>query len=117
MLRVGDGAFAPVAPKVYELDISGHKPVQSWLRYRMKAGAGKRSSRLNDIRPERWTAQYTTELLELLWVLETTFTHYPEQFRLLKAIVTSECFTSDELPKIDDAMRKPTKPQTCRRIL
>ena len=29
----------------------------------MRKGAGKKSSPLDDIRPERWTSRFTTELL------------------------------------------------------
>ena len=38
-LHVGDGAFAPVAPDIYEFEVSGLKVVQSWLKYRMKHGS------------------------------------------------------------------------------
>ena len=65
-LHVGEGAFEPVAPEVFEFEVSGLKVVRSWLKYRMKKGAGRKSSPLDDIRPERWTGQFTTELLELL---------------------------------------------------
>ena len=81
-LCVGEGEFAPVAPEVYEFEVSGLKVVQSWLKYRMKKGAGRKSSLLDHIRPARWTSQFTTELLELLWVLEATVAGYPEQERL-----------------------------------
>ncbi len=108
-LRVGEGEFAPVAPKVYEFDVSGLKVVQSWLKYRMKKGAGRKSSPLDDIRPERWTSQFTTELLELLWVLEATIKSYPEQARLLEAVVASDCFRADEMPPVPAEMRKPPK--------
>jgi hypothetical protein len=106
-LRVGDGKFAPVAREVYEFEVSGLKVVQSWLKYRMKKGAGKKSSPLDDIRPERWTSQFTTELLELLWVLEATVEGYPEQAKLLDAAIEGECFTADDLPQVPEAMRKP----------
>ena len=69
-LHVGSGEFAPVAPDVYGFEVSGLKVVQSWLSYRMKNGAGRKSSPLDDIRPAGWTSAFTTELLELLWVLE-----------------------------------------------
>ena len=72
----------------------------------MKKGAGRKSSPLDDIRPLRWTGQFTTELLELLWVLEATVTGYPEQEILLEAIVAGDCFQADELPPVPDAMRK-----------
>ena len=105
-LRVGVGEFAPVAPEVYEFEVSGLKVVQSWLKYRMKKGAGRKSSPLDHIRPVRWTSQFTTELLELLWVLEATVAGYPEQENLFEAIVAGDCFQADELPPVPDAMRE-----------
>ena len=116
-LRVGAGAFAPVQPQVFDFQVSGLKVVRSWLRYRMKAGAGRRSSPLDAIRPERWTAQYTTELLELLWVIEATVALYPEQARLLDSIVAGPCFAGADLPEPDDAMRRPPKPRARAEIL
>ena len=108
-LHVGDGAFAPVAPGVYEFEVSGLRVVQSWLKYRMKLGAGRKSSPLDDIRPARWTSASTTELLELLWVLEATAALYPEQERLLKAVVEGACIQADDLPSVPDDMRKPPR--------
>ncbi|MDP2896738.1 MAG: type ISP restriction/modification enzyme [bacterium] len=106
-LHVGDGQFRPVAREVFEFEVSGLKVVQSWLKYRMKKGAGKKSSPLDDIRPERWTSQFTTELLELLWVLEATVEGYPGQAKLLGALVAGPCFRADELPEVPEEMRKP----------
>ena len=108
-LHVGDGEFAPVAPELYAFDVSGLKVVQSWLKYRMKKGAGKKSSPLDYIRPTRWTSQFTTELLELLWVLEATLAAYPEQAQLLQEVVAGDCFQADELPPVPEEMRKPPR--------
>jgi hypothetical protein len=105
-LHVGDGAFRPVTREVFEFEVSGLKVVQSWLKYRMKKGAGKKSSPLDDIRPEHWTSQFTTELLELLWVLEATVDGYPEQAELLDAVVAGGCFQAAELPEVPEEMRK-----------
>jgi hypothetical protein len=77
----------------------------------MKAGAGKKSSPLNDILPECWTSQFTTELLELLWVLEATVDGYPEQAKLLEEVTNSDLFHSDELPLVPEEMRHPPKAQ------
>ena len=109
-LHVGAGEFAPVAPDVYAFEVSGLKVVQSWLRYRMKKGAGRKSSPLDHIRPERWTSQFTTELLELLWVLEETLAVYPQQAELLEEVIAGDCFPADELPEAPEEMRKPPKP-------
>ncbi len=106
-LRVGAGEFRPVGTDVFEFEVSGLKVVQSWLRYRMKKGAGKKSSRLDDIRPERWTAQFTTELLELLWVLEATVAGYAEQAQLLEEIVAGPCFRAADFPPVPEQARKP----------
>ncbi len=105
-LHIGEGVFAPVAPEVYEFEVSGLKVVQSWLNYRMRNGAGRKSSPLDDIRPVRWTSTFTTELLELLWVLEATVAIYPEQERLLKTVVESACFQTDDLPPVPDGRRE-----------
>ena len=111
-LHVGDGEFAPVAPKVFAFEVSGLKVVQSWLKYRMKRSTGRKSSPLDDIRPECWTSQFTTELLELLWVLEATVKGYTEQAKLLKAVVAGACFQTDELASPPEHMRKSPKAQT-----
>ncbi|MGA3371821.1 MAG: type ISP restriction/modification enzyme [Terracidiphilus sp.] len=108
-LHVGGGQFAPVSPEVYEFEVSGLKVVQSWLKYRMKDGAGKSSSPLNHIHPTYWTGQFTTELLELLWVLEATVEGYPEQARLLEEIINRELFHAGELPPVPSDMRIPPK--------
>jgi hypothetical protein len=104
-LRVGGGEFAPVDPDVYEFEVSGLKVVQSWLGYRMKDGAGRKSSPLDDVRPEHWTSEFTTELLELLWVLEATVAGYPEQAQLLTAVVSGDCLDADGLPDVPPSMR------------
>ncbi len=109
-LRVGEGEFAPVAAEIYEFQVSGFPVVRSWLRCRMKQGAGRKSSPLDDIRPERWTAVFTNELLDLLWVLEATVELQPQQARLLDAVVASDCFLADDLPPVPEALRKPPKP-------
>jgi hypothetical protein len=106
-LHVGDGEFQPVTREIFEFEVSGLKLVQSWLKYRMKKGAGKKSSPLDGIHPERWTSQFTTELLELLWILEATVAGYPEQAKLLEAVIAGPCFQATELPPVPEGMRKP----------
>ena len=112
ILHVGAGAFAPVAPAVFDFEISGHKAVQSWLRYRMKNGTGRKSSPLDDIRPDRWTSLFTTELLELLWVLEATVALYPEQADLLRKIVAGRCLRADDMPPVPAEARTPPGSRT-----
>ena len=73
----------------------------------MKRRAGKKSSPLDEIRPERWTPRMTDEFLELLWVLEATLAMEPDLSAALDSVVTGPCFTADELPRPTVAERKP----------
>ena len=91
-LRVGAGEFGPERPEVWEFSESSSQTVKSWLAYRMREGSGRRASPLDEIRPTRWTAQYTRELLELLWVLEKTVKRWPELAELVDANVAGEGF-------------------------
>ena len=109
-MYVGAGEFAPVPRKVYEFEVSGLKVVQSWLRYRMKRGAGRQTSPLNEIRPARWPPTFTSELLELLWVLEGTLALYPEQARLLARVVAGPCLPATAVAPVDNALRQPPRP-------
>lgn len=107
VLRVGDGEFAPVPKAVWDFSVSGLQVVRSWLSYRMKEGAGRSSSPLDEIRPERWTDDMTRELLEMLWVLEATVAVFPELEQVLAAVVAGETFPAAELPQPTPAERRP----------
>jgi len=108
-LRVGEGDLGPVSPEVWEFEVSGLRVVKSWLDYRMKKPAGRSSSPLDEIRPERWTVGMTHELLELLWVLEATIAEQPYGADLLARIVESERVEAEELPQPSEEERKPPK--------
>jgi len=105
-ITVGDGRFGPVAPEVWDFEVSGLKVVQSWLGYRMKKRAGKKSSPLDEIRPERWTARMSDEFLELLWVLEATLAMEPDLAAVLDKAVSGPCFAAVDLPQPTTAERK-----------
>ena len=98
-VRVGTGRFGPVAAEVWNFEVSGLMVVQSWLGYRMKRRAGRKSSPLDDIRPERWTARMSEEFLELLWVLEETLAMEPELEQALDRVVSGPCYQASELPQ------------------
>ena len=111
-ISVGDGRFGPVSPEAWEFQVSGLKVVQSWLGYRMKDRTGKKSSPLDDIRPESWSPAMSDEFLELLWVLEATLGMEPELQKILGEVVAGPCFTADELPQPSDKERQPPKPDS-----
>lgn len=109
-LRVGAGLFAPVAREVFEFSVSGLPVVKSWLDYRMRDGAGRRSSSLDSIRPRVWTAAMTEELLALLWVLEATVAMYPALSNLLDRILRSDLVPAAEFPQPSREDRQPPEP-------
>jgi hypothetical protein len=102
---VGDGEFGPVERAVFEFSISGFKVIPSWLAYRMQEGAGRTSSPLDGLRPERWTATMTEELLQLIWVLEATVAAQPELAALLERVLNGPLFSASELPSPTEADR------------
>ena len=110
-IAVGDGRFGPVAPEVWDFEVSGLEVVKSWLGYRMKKRAGKKSSPLDEIRPERWTARMSDEFLELLWVLESTLAMESKLEKVLDKVVAGSCFAAVDLPAPTPEQRKaPAKP-------
>ncbi len=109
VLRVGDGEFSPVSPEVWDYSVSGLQVVKSWLGYRKRKRSGRKSSPLDEVRPERWEAKMTEELLELLWVLEGTLALQPEGERLLDLACRSDLFSQDELPAPTPQERQPPR--------
>lgn len=106
-LRVGAGRFGPVTADVYAYEVSGLQVVPSWLSYRMRNRAGKKSSPLDDVRPKAWTPAMTDDLLELLWVLEATLAMEPGLAAALETVVSGPCFKAHELPQPDQTEEKP----------
>lgn len=106
-VRVGTGRLGPVPPEVWGFDVSGLKPLQSWLAYRMAHAKGKTSSPLDDIRPTRWT--FTDELLRVLAILEHTVALTPDSASLLDRVIDGPVFLASELPEPTAAERKPPK--------
>jgi len=100
------GRFGPVSREVWEFEVSGLKVVQSWLAYRMRDRKGKKTSPLDDIYPERWTREFTTEFLRLLSILEATVAGYPAQRELLKRICAGPLFAASDFPDPPSHMRK-----------
>lgn len=105
-LHVGEGTFAPVSRAVWEFEVSGLRPVYSWLGYRKREPAGRKSSPLDEIRPREWPAEFTEELLELLWVLEHTIDMSSDLATFLEAVIQGEVLTAEDLPTPTENQRK-----------
>ena len=105
ILTVGEGKFAPVTREVWEYSVSGYQVIKSWLNRRKLKRSGRKSSPLDDVRPERW--EFTEDLLHLLWVIEATLNLQPQGADLLDEVCASELFSGDELPSPSNEERKP----------
>jgi hypothetical protein len=71
----------------------------------MRDPSGKKSSPLDNLRPDGW--QFDDDLLRLLWVLESTIDMLPKLNKNLANIVDSEVWMAAELPTATAADRKP----------
>jgi hypothetical protein len=107
-ITVGDGAFAPVSRAMWDFDISGFKVLRSWLGYRMKTRSGRKSSELDNIRPERWT--FSEEFVTVLSIAERLVSAETEGAGLLKRVVDSELLLSSDLPAPTDSERAAPTP-------
>jgi hypothetical protein len=116
-LHVGSGQIRPVCPEAWAYETSGMRILRKWFGYRKKDPAGRRSSPLDDINAKRWPARYTTELLELLNVLEMCVTLEPRQAELLERICDGPLITMSDLRQekvlpVLPSCRKPLPPDS-----
>lgn len=110
-IKVGDGTYTHVLPEVWNYTVSGFKPVQSWLAYRMKKRAGRAGQADDDsldaIRPTCWPDQRGEEFLCLLWIVEKTIDAEAEGKHLLGEVLAGDVFQADELPIPTGQDRRP----------
>lgn len=96
-LEVGGGRFGPVPQAVVDYEVGGKNVLKSWVGYRDKEPAGKRTSALDDINPAAWEHQWTQELNELITLLVRLIELEPTQGELLSRIVGGPLVTADDL--------------------
>lgn len=119
-LFVGKGFIDNVPPEVWAYEVSGKRVLIQWFSYRKKdrerpiIGDRRPPSRLGDIQPDHWLAEYTTELLNVLHVLGALVELEPAQAQLLKRICAGPMITAVELDgaqalRVPPAWRKSLK--------
>lgn len=102
-LHVGKGRIENVPPAVWNYEVSGKRVLTQWFSYRKKdrvkppMGDKRPPSKLGEIQPAGWLAEYTTELLNVLHVIGLLVTAEPEQAKLLDAICAGPTITRAEL--------------------
>ena len=72
----------------------------------MREPAGRKSSPLDEIRPREWPAEFTEELLELLWVLEHTVNMSSDLVTFLESVLQSDVLSAEDLPTPTENQRK-----------
>jgi len=96
-LLVGDGRIGPVTAAAWEYETSGYKLVRRWFNKRKREPEGRKSSPLDDVVARGWDPAWTTELLEMLNVIELLVELEPDQDELLERIVNSPLISAADL--------------------
>lgn len=98
-LLVGKGFIDRVPPAVWQYEVSGKRVLTQWFSYRKRnrqrpiIGDRRPPSKLGDIQPDHWPAEYTTELLNVLHVQALLVELEPAQAKLLEAICEGPTLT------------------------
>lgn len=102
-LKIGAGFIGNISPEVWTYEVSGKNVLSQWWSYRRldrskpPMGDKRPPSKLSEIQPTIWPAEYTTELLALLRVLTRLVALEPQQADLLSRIVDGPTIDSDTL--------------------
>lgn len=118
-IQLGGGRFGPVTQAMFDYEVGGRNVLKSWVGYRSKEAAGKRTSALDDIQSTEWVHTWTVELIELLTALRRLTDLEKDQAVLLAEVMaTSTPMSINQLiaggtqfPSAD-ADRKPRYPAT-----
>jgi hypothetical protein len=102
-LLVGKGFVENVSPEMWRYEVSGIEVLRHWFSYRKAMrerpvmGDRRPPSKLSDIQPDHWLAEYTTELIDLLNVLGRLVDAEPQQATLLQRICDGPTLALDTL--------------------
>jgi len=106
-LMVGTGYIEHVSREMWDYEVSGKHVLRHWFSYRKAnrerpiIGDRRPPSRLGDIQPEHWLAEYTTELLNVLNVIGRLVELEPLQAELLEEICSAPIISIEELRGAD----------------
>lgn len=102
-LLVGKGYVENVTPEMWAYEVSGKQVLWHWFSYRRcdrtkpPMGDKRPPSPLEQIIPDGWLPEYTTDLLDLLHVLGRLTALEPRQADLLDRICLSRLLSAEEL--------------------
>lgn len=102
-LLIGHGYVEGVSLQVWNYEVSGKQVLRQWFSYRKAnrerpiIGDRRQPSKLGDIQPDHWLAEYTTELINLLNVLGRLVELEQAQAELLEQICSGQTISAEEL--------------------
>ena len=102
-LYIGDGYVDNVQSAVWEYNVSGKQVIHHWFSYRKKnrerplIGDRRPPSPLGNVQLDHWTSEYTTELINLINILQLLVDLEPQQFDLLTRICEAQLITAKDL--------------------
>jgi hypothetical protein len=102
-LLIGQGYVEGVPPRVWNYEVSGKQVLRQWFSYRKAdrerpiIGDRRQPSKLGDIQPAYWLAEYTTELINVLNVLGHLVELEQAQADLLEQICSGQTISAEEL--------------------
>ncbi len=102
-LLVGRGYVENVVPQMWDYEVSGKQVVRQWFSYRKAnrerpiIGDRRPPSKLGEIQPDHWLAEYTTELLNVLNVIGLLVGLEPSQATLLERVCSGRTISVEEL--------------------
>ncbi len=96
-VRLGDGAWGPVDRAVFDYAVGAKNVVKSWFNYRKAVPGGKKTSPLDDMHVDRWPAEWSAELTDLLSVLTRLVAAEPAQASLLERILAGPLLATSTL--------------------
>lgn len=92
-MKIGTGFIDRVPPAVWAYEVSGKQVLRQWFSYRKRnrerpqIGDRRKPSPLQDIQPDHWLPEYTSELINVLNILGLLVELEPKQADLLNRIV------------------------------
>jgi hypothetical protein len=99
---------------VWDYEVSGKQVLTQWFSYRKRnrerpvMGDRRPPSKLGDIQPDGWLAEYTSELLDVLHVLGGLVEIEPAQAKLLEQVCDGPQITAAELAAAE-ALKVPAE--------
>lgn len=115
-LLIGHGYVESVPPQVWNYEVSGKQVLRQWFSYRRAnrerpiIGDRRQPSKLGEIQPNHWLAEYTTELINVLNVLGRLVELEQAQAELLEQICSGQTISAEELQAAGALTTSTTQP-------